>query len=105
MNKIAERIVPLMNDVELMKLIENAYENDSQTLTQGAEANMLKWKEIVGSLNEKEALRWKEIKEIFLKNKLVKGEDKMGQAILNLVDLNEKLGVMTDVLTKGVEKM
>ncbi|OGO76952.1 MAG: AAA family ATPase [Clostridiales bacterium GWB2_37_7] len=105
MNKIAERIVPLMDETELMQLVENSYENDSQTLTKGAEANMLKWKEIVGRLNEQDAARWKEIKDIFLKNKLMKGEDKIGQAILKLGDLNEKLVVMTDVLTKGVEKM
>ncbi len=105
MNKISERIVPLMNDEELMQMVANAYENDSQTLTQGAEGNMLKWKDIAGHINEQEALRWKEIRDIFLKNKLARDDSKIGQAIIKLGDLNEQLGVMTSVLTKGVERM
>ena len=38
MNRIAERVVPVMNDGELTTLIESSYEQDAQTLTTGAEA-------------------------------------------------------------------
>ncbi len=50
MNKIAEKIVAIMNDDELDSLILSHYEGESQTLTSGAEANMLKFKEIIGKL-------------------------------------------------------
>ena len=41
MNRIAARVLPVMNDKELWTLIFSSYEQDSQTLTSGAEANML----------------------------------------------------------------
>jgi hypothetical protein len=104
MNKIAEKVLPVMNDEELNALIIGTYENDAQTLTTGSEANMLKWKELVGCLDEQEALRWQEIKTVFNKNKLVKGDDKIGQAVLMLGEFSEKLGVISEVLTQGMEK-
>ncbi|MFZ5987773.1 MAG: DNA repair ATPase [Bacillota bacterium] len=100
MNKIAERIVPVMNDQELSELVLGVYENDAQTLTTGTEANMLKWKEIAGCLSEKESLRWEEIKVLFNKNKLVKGDDKIGQAVLMLSDFGSSLKDLVDVMTK-----
>lgn len=100
MNKIAEKIVPVMNDSELDDLILRIYENDAQTLTTGTEANMLKWKEIAGRLNEQERLRWEQIKEQFNKNKLVKGDDKIGQAVLMLSEFNSSLNRMADVMTQ-----
>ena len=104
MNKIAEKVLSVMNDEELDALIIGTYENDAQTLTTGSEANMLKWKELVGCLSEQEELRWKEIKTVFNKNKLVKGDDKIGQAVLMLSEFSEKLGTISEVLAKGMEK-
>ena len=45
MNKIAEQIAPIMNDEELTTLIDAHYQNQAQTLTSGAQANLLKLKE------------------------------------------------------------
>jgi len=104
MNKIAEKVLPVMNDEELDAVILGTYENDAQTLTTGSEANMLKWKEIVGCLSEQEAARWEEIKTVFNKNKLVKSDDKIGQAVLMLNELSEKLGTMSEMLAQGIEK-
>ncbi len=104
MNKISEKILPVMNDDELNNLIAGTYENDAQTLATSSEANMLKWKEIVGCLSEQEALRWQEIKSVYSKNKLVKGDDKIGQAVLMLGEFSEKLGRISEVLNEGLEK-
>ena len=52
MNKIAEQLAPIMNDEELQTLIDSHYENQAQTLTTGAEANLLKFK-ITGQLATK----------------------------------------------------
>jgi hypothetical protein len=46
MNKLAERIVPAMNDAELEALIDDHYAGEAQTLTSDAEANLLKLTEL-----------------------------------------------------------
>lgn len=103
MNKIAEKVIPIMNDDELLQRIIASYENDSQTLTIGAEANMLKWKVITGCIKEEEKIRFEEIKNIFLKNKLVKGDDKLGQAVLALNGLTDNLKMIKDILASVVK--
>ena len=97
MNKIAERVVSVMNDEELFKQVVGSYENDCQTLTSGAESNMLKWKEINDCLSEADHLRYEEIKVQFNKNKLVKGDDKVGQAVISLQELAEHVARIKDV--------
>jgi len=101
MNKIAERISSIINDEELNEIIVGSYENDSQTLTTGAEANMLKWKELVGCMGEDEQRRWEEIKRVYMKNKLVKGDDKLGQAVMVLSSLTENMEKIKDILAEG----
>lgn len=100
MNKIAEKVVAIMNDEELSQRILISYENDAQTLTSGAEANMLKWKELVGCITDEEKLRFEEIKRTFVKNKLVKGNDKLGEAVLVLSNLTENMEMIKDILAK-----
>ncbi|HCU86239.1 MAG TPA: AAA family ATPase, partial [Verrucomicrobiales bacterium] len=41
MNRLAEKILPMMNEQELMDLVLDHYKGESQTLTTGAEANFL----------------------------------------------------------------
>ncbi len=43
MNKIVQRIQPVMNDTELAAVIDDHYTAEAQTLTTGAEANLLNW--------------------------------------------------------------
>ena len=100
MNKISEKVVAIMNDEELSQRILISYENDAQTLTSGAEANMLKWKELVGCITNEEKLRFEEIKRTFVKNKLVKGNDKLGEAVLVLSNLTENMEMIKDILAK-----
>lgn len=97
MNKLAEKIAPIMNDKELETLLLAHYEGEAQTLTSGAEANMLKLKELMGNLTEQEIKRWKEIKATFVKNNKMKGmgeDNAVGQVVLQL-----------DRLAEGVEKL
>jgi DNA polymerase III delta prime subunit len=103
MNKIAEKVVSIMNDEELFEKILASYENDSQTLTSDAEANMLKWKELVGSINSEEQKRLDEIKNLFIKNKLVKGDDKLGQVVMAITNLTENLEKIKEIMAKGRE--
>ncbi|WP_059013310.1 DNA repair ATPase [Streptomyces specialis] len=61
-NKLAERIVPVMDDAELEAVIDDHYLAEAQTLTTGAEANLLKLAELRGRLTPEQAARWAEIK-------------------------------------------
>jgi MoxR-like ATPase len=63
MNKMAERVVAVMNDEELARLIDDHYRSEAQTLAAGAEENLLKLGELRGTLSEPEARRWEEIKQ------------------------------------------
>ncbi|OQY04663.1 MAG: AAA family ATPase [Bacteroidetes bacterium 4572_117] len=69
MNKLAEKVLPIMNEKELQTLILSHYENESQTLTSGAEANLLKFKEITNILSNKEKERRENIIGTYMKNK------------------------------------
>ncbi len=73
MNRIAEKILPIMTDEEVIGVIHDHYENEAQTLTTGAEANLLKFKEMEEALTEEETARWADIKETFQRNLLVGG--------------------------------
>jgi hypothetical protein len=66
LNKLAARIVPAMNDVELEAVIDDHYRGEAQTLGSAAEGNLLKLKELRGTLSTAEADRWAAIKAAFL---------------------------------------
>ena len=73
MNRIAEKVVPLMTDEELQELVVSHYENESQNLTTGAESNLLKFREMEGLLDEAQAARWLQIQTEFRKLKVMGG--------------------------------
>ncbi|MES2598829.1 MAG: DNA repair ATPase [Verrucomicrobiota bacterium] len=73
MNKIAEKILPLMTDAEVATLIADHYRGEAQTLSKAAEANLLKWREINGLATEADKQRWNEIKSTFKRNLLTGG--------------------------------
>ncbi|MCW2940837.1 MAG: hypothetical protein JWN00_3822 [Actinomycetia bacterium] len=75
MNKLAERIVPVMNDAELDAVIDDHYLGEAQTLTSGAEANLLKLAELRGSLSPSQASRWAEVKSGYLRAQALGGSD------------------------------
>ncbi|MFF1912473.1 DNA repair ATPase [Streptomyces sp. NPDC058239] len=61
MNKIAERIVPVMNDAELLAVIDDHYAGEAQTLATGAESNLLKLAALRGRLTAEQSARWSAI--------------------------------------------
>jgi hypothetical protein len=101
MNRIAERVVPVMNDEELFGTVVRSYENDAQTLTTGAEANLLKWKELQGCLTDAERARWEEIKRSFNQNKFAKADDKVGQAVLQLCKVGDGLSDISNAIAQA----
>lgn len=88
MNKLAERILPVMNAAELKAAIDDHYKAESQTLTSDAEANLLKLAELRGTLTPAQAERWTDIKTAHQRNQTLAGntEDPSVGALLHLAD-------------------
>ncbi|MCH8830756.1 MAG: hypothetical protein IID45_14360 [Planctomycetes bacterium] len=108
MNRMAEKVVPIMNDDELEALILSNYENDAQTLPSDTEANLLKLKELTGHLTDVEAKRWADIKRTFQKNVKMRGidtSDKAGQVIAQLSTFSDGLDSIRDALSEGVGQL
>ncbi|MEV6349024.1 DNA repair ATPase [Actinoplanes sp. NPDC051851] len=74
MNKLAERIVPAMNDDELETVLDDHYLGEAQTLTGGAEANLLKLAEIRDRLTPEQAARWADVKAAYLREQALGGD-------------------------------
>ncbi|WP_406286348.1 DNA repair ATPase [Embleya sp. NBC_00896] len=64
-NKLAERILPVLGDVEVEALVDDHYAAEAQTLTTDAEANLLKLAELRGRLTPEQAARWAEVKRAY----------------------------------------
>ncbi|MBM7812494.1 DNA repair ATPase [Saccharothrix algeriensis] len=75
MNKLAERIVPVMNDAELAAVVDDHYLGEAQALTTGAEANLLKLAELRGTLTAEQARRWDEVKAAYRRARALGGAD------------------------------
>jgi len=107
MNKLVEKVVPIMNEKELQTLLLAHYENESQTLTSAAEANLLKYKELTSTITQNEMLRWETIKATFVKNNKLKGfgnKNEMAQVLAQMMQFSEHLSGIEEVLKKGLEK-
>ena len=89
MNKLAEKISPVMNDAELQQLISDHYLGEAQLLTTGAEENLLKLGDLRGTLGAEAQARWKQIKADFLRNKAMGAEDADvgGRVVAQLADI------------------
>ena len=108
MNRIAEKVFAVMNEKELETLIVSNYENDAQTLTSDTEANLLKFKELMGILTEPELERWNDIKKSFRKNQQLKsvgGEDRLAQAVLQLSNVGEGLQGIRETMDAGMNRL
>ncbi|MFN7333491.1 MAG: hypothetical protein ACK5TC_00350, partial [bacterium] len=90
MNRIAEKVVPVMNDAELERLIQSSYQQDAQTLSRDSESNLLKFAELLGTLTDAEQKRWNDIKKTFVEKTRLKGmsgEDSTAQFLSSLLGL------------------
>ena len=107
MNRIAEKVVSIMNDEELDGLILSNYENDAQTLTSDTEANLLKLKELMDLMSPEESARWESIKRTFTQNvKLmgVEADDKIGQVVMQMGSFTDGLHSIRDAMMQGVQQ-
>ncbi len=106
MNKLVAKVVPIMNNKELQTLLLSHYENESQTLTSAAEANLLKYKELTDTIDDIETKRWQTIKDTFVKNNKLKGfgdQNEMAQVLAQMMQFSEHLEGIQNVLKRGLK--
>ncbi|MGP9832851.1 DNA repair ATPase [Marinobacter sp. NSM] len=87
MNKLAEKLSPIMSEDELEALIDDHYQGESQLLTQGAEENLLKLKQMRGTLSEAEAARWQSICEEYRRRQQAGGDEETGVKVVRQLGL------------------
>jgi len=105
MNRMAEKVVPVMNDSELRSMIFSSYEQDAQTLTTDNEANLLKLKELLAELTPTERERWDAIKYAFVENVRMSGintEDTSGQVLRQLASMRDGLESIRQVIARAI---
>lgn len=105
MNKLAERIVPAMNDDELERLIDDHYLGEAQTLTTGAEENLLKLAEIRGRMTAEQKARWDAICQAFSRRVRLGGEtDPAARLTGELSIVSDRLGEIGKTILAAAEK-
>jgi len=106
MNKLAEKISPVMNEAELQQLIGDHYLGEAQLLTSGAEENLLKLGEMRGTLDEAQAARWAQIKRDFQRNKAMgAGDADVGtRVVAQLNDLVESVRSLDQSATQAASR-
>lgn len=93
MAKMAEKVVAVMTPAEVEALIDDHYIGEAQTLTVGAEENLLKLAELRGTLSGAELQRWQAIKQEFVRRQSLGGDDSVGMKVVNqLSQLTSHLG-------------
>ena len=96
MNKLAEKLVPVMNDEELEQLLDDHYVGEAQTLTTGAEQNLLKLAELRDHMSAEQSARWAQIKETFARRVAMGGkdDDPVARVTGQLHELQKSLGTI-----------
>ncbi|MFI6810459.1 DNA repair ATPase [Streptomyces luteogriseus] len=103
MNKIAQRVRPVMNDVELAALIEDQYRAEAQTLTTGAEANLLKLAELRGTLTTEQSARWTELKAAHVRARSLGGPEdgQLARAVSALGLLADRIAAVETAINRA----
>ncbi|KAA3631014.1 MAG: AAA family ATPase [Bacteroidetes bacterium] len=102
MNKLTEKLSPLMNEEELKELILSHYVSEGQTLSSDGEANLLKFKMMLGWQSKEEADRWHNILETFNKGKMLHGtgeQNPLAPLVLEMQFFNNHLKEIKDKIS------
>ncbi|WP_250401611.1 DNA repair ATPase [Streptomyces cellostaticus] len=105
MNKIAQRIKPVMNEPELSALIDDHYTAEARTLARDAEANLLKLAELRGTLTSAQADRWTDVKTSFIRTRALGGpeDDPLSHAIAALGLLADRIEAVESAITRAAD--
>ena len=75
MAKLAEKVVAVMQDHEVTEMLLDHYAGESQTLTSEAEANLLRFKKLLGVDDEADQERWSQITSIYRRKQEMSGAE------------------------------
>ncbi|WP_328399490.1 DNA repair ATPase [Streptomyces sp. NBC_00390] len=105
MNKIAQRVVPVMNDAELAAVIDDHYTGEAQTLTTGAESNLLKLAALRGTHTKEQAGRWAEITSTYRRRQALGGpeEDPLTRAVAALGLLADRVAAVESAIVRAAD--
>ncbi|QOV36910.1 DNA repair ATPase [Streptomyces ferrugineus] len=105
MNKIAQRIQPVMNEPEVAALIDDHYRAEAQTLTTGAEANLLKLAELRGTLTAEQGARWQELKAAYVRTQALGGGegDPLTHAVAALALLADRVAAVETAIRHATD--
>ncbi|MEU8028694.1 DNA repair ATPase [Streptomyces sp. NPDC049099] len=103
MNKIVQRLRPVMNDAEREAVVDDHYTAEAQTLTTGAEANLLKLAELRGALDADRAARWAEVKRAQVRARTLGGpeDDPMTRAVAALGLLADRVAAVESAIHRA----
>jgi hypothetical protein len=106
MNKLAEKVVAAMNDQEIEQLIDDHYASESQTLTTGAEQNLLKLGELRSRQSAEQIARWKDIKDQYVRTRKSggKGDDPVARVTGALSGLDEQLQKIREAMSHAAQR-
>ncbi|MFC9819730.1 DNA repair ATPase [Streptomyces erythrochromogenes] len=105
MNKIAARLSPVMNDAELAAVIDDHYTAEAQTLTTGAEANLLKLGVLRGTHSPQQAARWAEITASYVRTQALGSteDDPLSRAVAALGLLADRVAAVESAITRATD--
>jgi len=106
MNKLAEKVVSVMTDEELETLINDHYIGEAQTLTQGAEENLLKLAELRGTLDQASSARWESIKQRFARSiEADEGAEAGDRIVSQMVDVNRNIRLIAWAMLRASKEI
>ncbi|MGV9588916.1 DNA repair ATPase [Streptomyces tendae] len=105
MNKIAQRVRPVMNDAERAAVLDDHYTAEAQTLTHGAEANLLKLAELRGTLTPEQAARWAEVRTAHVRARTLGSadDDPVVRAVAALGLLADRVAAVESAITRAAD--
>jgi hypothetical protein len=106
MTKMTEKVVAVMNDDEVERLIDDHYTGEAQTLTTGAEQNLLKLAELRGRQSDVQKERWAEIKRGFGRRQTMGNDDDPMQRVSSVLGkVSENLDMISGSINEAATKM
>lgn len=105
MNRIAERIAPVMNDAELSAVVDDHYAGEAQTLTNGAEAALLKLAALRSTLTPSQAERWAALCSSYVRTQALGGPegDPMTRAVAALGLLADRIAAVETAIGRAAD--
>ncbi|NDK23824.1 AAA family ATPase [Streptomyces sp. TR1341] len=103
MNKIAQRLRPVMNTAEREAVVQDHYTAEAQTLTTGAEANLLKLAELRDDLDPARVARWTDIKAAHIRTRTLGGpdQDPLTRAVAALTVLADRVAAVESAIIRA----